>query len=30
VSASDRLIGKAYDYEVLAASPSEREALVAT
>ena len=28
MSASDRLIGKAHDYEVLAASHSEREALV--
>jgi hypothetical protein len=28
VSAADRLIGKAHDYEVLAASHSEREALV--
>ena len=28
MSATDRLIGKAHDYEVLAASHSEREALV--
>ena len=28
MSAADRLIGKAHDYEVLAASHSEREALV--
>ena len=27
MSAADRLIGKAHDYEVLAASHSEREAL---
>jgi hypothetical protein len=28
VTAADRLVGKAHDYEVLAASHSEREALV--
>jgi hypothetical protein len=28
MSAADRLIGKAHDYEVLAASHSEREALM--
>ena len=28
MNAADRLIGKAHDYEVLAASHSEREALV--